>query len=128
MSGYIEFKDDEITKEVLDRVMVGDFIKINDWKKPMKCVAVSENYFMMLQNYFGQSQYSVCEKKKSNHSYNNFKKGTFRCGPCNYVFGPSYSIVKEPDRFLKEFESGNTELTEHSGTISISYIAIKHGI
>ena len=36
-----------ITKEILDTVKVGDLIKINDWKKPMRVKAVSENYFVM---------------------------------------------------------------------------------
>ena len=38
-----EYKHDtEITKEVLDNIKVGMLVKINDWKRPMKVVGVSE--------------------------------------------------------------------------------------
>ena len=36
-----------ITKEVLDSVKPGDLVKVNDWKKPLKVIAVSDNYFVM---------------------------------------------------------------------------------
>ena len=36
-----------VTREILDTIKVGDLIRVNDWKKPMRVKAVSENYFVM---------------------------------------------------------------------------------
>lgn len=41
----------EITKEILDSIKAGMLVKINDWKRPMKVVGVSENYFCMIQRF-----------------------------------------------------------------------------
>ena len=38
----------DITKEILDNIKVGMLVKINDWKRPMKVVGISENYFCMM--------------------------------------------------------------------------------
>lgn len=40
--GYTYTTYEEVTREVLDSVKVGDLIKVNDWKKPMKVKAVSK--------------------------------------------------------------------------------------
>ena len=50
----------ELTKDVLDSIKVGDLIKINDWKRPMRVKAVTENYFVMAYKAFGAWVYSVC--------------------------------------------------------------------
>ena len=52
-----------ITKELLDGIKVGDLIKVNDWKKPLRVKGVSDNYFVMATKQFGDTIYSVCEKK-----------------------------------------------------------------
>ena len=51
-----------VTKEILDTVKAGDLIKINDWKKPMRVKAVSENFLVMTQKNFRNTYYSVCSK------------------------------------------------------------------
>ena len=78
----------EITKDVLDNIKVGMLVKINDWKRPMKVVGVSENYFCMIQNVCGNICYSVCEKKPwSGIRYNQMIGGMFHCSTDNMVFG-----------------------------------------
>ena len=51
------------TKEVLDKILVGALVKVNDWRSPMRVVGVSENYFCMAKKCFGKTLYFVCEKK-----------------------------------------------------------------
>lgn len=77
-----------ITKEVLDSVKPGDLIKVNDWKKPLKVIAVSENYFVMARKLFDKWEYSVCEKKPWNGiRHNAMIGGKFHVGTDSWVFG-----------------------------------------
>lgn len=41
----------DVTREILDTIKIGDLIKINNWKKPMRVMAVSKNYFVMAVKY-----------------------------------------------------------------------------
>lgn len=78
----------EISKEVLDNIKVGDLIKVNDWNKPIRVRAVSENYFVMANNMFGKWDYSVCEKKPWNGTrYNSMIGGMFHVGTDGWIFG-----------------------------------------
>ena len=78
----------EITKEILDNIKVGMLVKINDWKRPMKVVGVSENYFCMIQKVCGKISYSVCEKKPwGGIRHNSMRGGMFHCGTDNMIFG-----------------------------------------
>lgn len=47
MSEYRHY--DNITKEILDSIKAGNLIRINDWKRGMRVVGVSDNYFVMIQ-------------------------------------------------------------------------------
>lgn len=58
----------EITKELLDSIKVGDLIKINDWKKPLRVMGVSKNYFVMAVKQFSDTVYSACEKTAQYHN------------------------------------------------------------
>lgn len=58
---YVHYTD--ITREILDTIKVGDLVKINDWTKPLRVKAVSENYFVMVSNLFGKPMYSVSKSK-----------------------------------------------------------------
>lgn len=42
---YVRYSN--VTREILDTVCVGDLIKINEWKVPLRVKAVSENYFVL---------------------------------------------------------------------------------
>ena len=106
-----------VTKEILDNVKVGDLVKINDWKRPMKVVGVSNNYFAMIQKVCGNICYSVCEKKQwGGIRYNAMRGGMFHCGTDNTIFGyidTSYTFdnEKEIQRYLNAFENGEIELS-----------------
>lgn len=115
----------QITKELLDSIKVGDLIKCNNWKQPLKVKAVSENYFIMVKNLFGKALYSVCEKKPSSFSRNYFTAGSFRIGTDNWVFGKYNYLTQEGcDKAIKDFESGETELSVRR-TCDLETIQIK---
>ena len=107
----------EITKEILDGIKVGNLVKINQWKRPMRVVGVSENYFVMIQKVCGRISYSVCEKRKWNGiRHNEMRGGMFHCGTDNMVFGVtdfdySFDDKTQIDRYLKMFETGSVELS-----------------
>lgn len=103
---YKKYLFNEITKEVLDTIEVGDFVKCNTWQKPMIVVAVSKNYFIMLQKHFGEFAYSICEKLPSKLTHNMYNKGCFRIGPDNYYCAYSYYNLKDCEEALIRLEDG----------------------
>ena len=126
-----------ITKEILDTVKVGDLIKINDWKKPMRVKAVSENYFVMTNKQFGDTYYSVCSKTPwgdKGRRHNRMVGGMFHCGTDNWIFGTPLGVEyeniyefndeKSNKLYLQEFENGKTRISERSG-IAIYDLYIK---
>lgn len=107
---------DNITKEILDGIKVGNTIRINDWKRGMRVVGVSDNYFVMIQKVCGNIAYSVCEKKPwGGIRYNAMRGSMFHCGTDNMVFGydVDYKFKDEEEikRYLNAFESGEIELS-----------------
>ena len=125
----------DITREILDTIKVGDLIKVNDWKKPMRVKAVSENYFVMTQNLFGDTYYSVCSKLPwEGIRYNSMRGGMFHCSTDDWVFGSPLSIDYENlyqfeneeanQKYLQQFEDGECELSERRG-IAIYELYIK---
>ena len=123
-NNYVHY--DNITREILDTIKVGDLIKVNDWKKPMKVKAVSDNYFVMTQNLFGNTYYSVCSKLPWNGiRYNSMVGGMFHCSTDNWIFGSpltwDYDNLYKFDndeanqKYLQSFENGECELSERRG-------------
>lgn len=121
---YVHY--DNVTREILDTIKVGDLIKVNDWKKPMRVKAVSDNYFVMTEKQFGKTYYSVCSKLPWNGiRYNNMVGGMFHCSPDDWIFGSPltfdyedlYSFENEEanKKYLQQFEDGETHLSERNG-------------
>lgn len=121
---YTHYTD--ITREILDTIKVGDLIKVNDWTKPMKVKAVSNNYFVMTKNQFGNTYYSVCSKIPWNGvRHNSMIGGMFHCSTDDWVFGSPlcfdyedlYKFENEEanQKYLQEFENGEYELSERRG-------------
>ena len=120
---YIHYTD--VSRTILDTVKVGDLISVNDWKKPMRVKAVSENYFVMTQNFFGKTYYSVCSKLPwKGVKHNAMTGGMFHCGPDNYIFGSPLAEDEHFYRFedekmsmmyLQEFEDEKCAISERHG-------------
>ncbi len=122
---------DNVTRSILDLIQVGDYIKCNDWKKPMKVIAVSENYFVMIEKIFGDTYYSVCEKKIVDHDRNSYTKGHFRIGTDDNIFGypTGYQWTDEGflKKYLNEFEQGETALSVRT-SVNLKSMSIKRAI
>lgn len=131
---YIHYT--EITRKVLDSIKVGDLVKVNDWKKPLKVKAVSENYFVMAGNLFGKPLYSVCSKLPGGFNRNAMVADMFHCGTDNWVFGSPLSCDHERlyffeneeanTAYLQSFENGETELSVRS-SVAIYDLYVKEG-
>ncbi len=121
---YVHY--DNVTREILDTIKVGDLIKVNDWKKPMRVKAVSENYFVMTRKQFGDTYYSVCSKLPwKGIRYNAMRGGMFHCSSDSWIFGAPLSIdyrdlyqfenEEANQKYLQEFENGEYKLSERRG-------------
>lgn len=131
---YIHYSN--VTRKDLDTIKVGDLVKVNDWTRPMRVKAVSDNYFVMTQKQFGNICYSVCSKLPWNGvRYNAMRGGMFHCGPDSWIFGSPVSIDYENvyqfeneeanKAYLKEFENGESWVSERGG-IAIYDLYVKH--
>lgn len=100
--------DGSLTKEILDNIEVGDYVKCNDWTKPFIVVAVSKNYFIMVRKHFDTYEYSVCEKLPARFTRNYKYEGNFSIGPDNYHTYYNYTNLKECEEALIRFEDGYT--------------------
>lgn len=122
--------ENNITKEILDTVSIGNLIRVNDWRKPMRVMGVSKNYFVMIRNNFGKLRYSVCEKKPwGGIRYNQMVGGKFHCGVDNMIFGwigfdYRFDDQEKIDNYLQAFETGGIELSVR-GTIPILNLQVK---
>ena len=116
-----------ITREILDTIKVGDLIKVNNWNKPMRVKAVSENYFVMTQKQFGNTYYSVCSKLPwDGIRHNDMCGGMFHCSSDDWVFGSPLTLDYEDlyefeneeanQKYLQMFEDGKVHLSERRGT------------
>lgn len=121
---YTHYTD--ITKEILDTIKVGDLVKVNCWAKPMRVKAVSENYFVMTKNQFGDIYYSVCSKLPwSGIRHNDMVGGMFHCSTDDWVFGSPLTFDYEDlykfeneeanQAYLQDFENGECQLSERRG-------------
>ncbi len=125
-NGYESYE--AVCREILNSIEVEDLVKCNDWKKPMKVIGVSENYFVMIQNNFGDIFYSVCEKFPAGHSRNCYTKGSFRIGTDDYIggyiTGYKWDDKQFINKYLDEFETGKTQLSVRRA-VDLKSISIK---
>ena len=108
-----------VDKEILDSIKVGDLVKINDWKRPLRVKAVSENFFVMAAPCFGKHLYSVCEKKPFRNLGSDYPK--YYCSTDFFSWGHPLTIdyenlyafdnPKANEEYLLSFETGETELS-----------------
>ncbi|WP_094607754.1 hypothetical protein SPSIL_008830 [Sporomusa silvacetica DSM 10669] len=110
----------EITKEILDNLSIGDLVKVNDWKKPMRVKCISENYVVIVQKQFKETYYSVIEKKRRNTGdHNAMRQGLFHCGKDDWIFGDSefrynFDDTEAVARYLQTFETEEAHLSERN--------------
>lgn len=81
------YEGDQITREVLDSIKVGDWVGVNMWISPLRVYAVSNNFFVMARWTVRGWMYSVCEKTPRRHQYNGIIPGYYHCGDDYWLFG-----------------------------------------
>ena len=103
---YVEYHN--ITKALLDNIRVGDLIMCNNWTVPLKVNAISENYFVMVRNLFGETEYSICQKTVPNWSRNYVSGTTPIIGLDNKLFNciGDYKIPENARELLRQMEIG----------------------
>lgn len=119
---YEIYEKHDVTKELLNTIKVGDLIKVNTWKRPMRVIAVSENFFIMWKKHFNTYMYSICEKNKRGYHHNTvyrpacgFYEDEFVCGSDDHYTKYDYSNEKECKKALEELEKGTLEVTTRHG-------------
>lgn len=109
-----------VTREALDTIKVGDLVKVNDWKRPMRVKGVSENYLVMAQPVGKKTMYSVVSKKPWNGiRHNAMIGGMFHCGPDNLIFSSGIDDFNDAEMtaaYLRQFEDGDIAISERRGT------------
>ena len=126
---------ENVTKEVLDKVCVGDLVKCNGWSVPYRVKGVSEHYFVMTRKQFGKWWYSICEKKPwPGVRHNAMVGGKYHISTDDRIFGwygwdfESGEDYDNPDtmgKYLQALEDGEIGLSERRG-FPLEQIAIKH--
>lgn len=117
---------ENITREILDTIKVGDLVRVNDWMSPMLVKAVSKNFFVMTCKKGKDTYYSVCSKLPwDGIRHNAMVGGMFHCGCDDWIFGTPLGIRNEniyqfnnPElnkMYLQEFEDGKTHISERNG-------------
>lgn len=122
----------EVTRAILETVKVGDWIKINDRKRPLNVKGVTENYFVMAQIVYGVTLYSVVSKRPwrfEGAKHNAMSGGMFHCGPDAWLFGYKcleydFENLEFVADYLNSFERGESEISERRG-MPIQKIYIK---
>lgn len=128
-SVYKRYSKSQITKEILDQIQIGNLIKINNWKQPLRVKGISENYFVMAQDLHDIEkplEYSIFSKIPfKGLSWNGKVDGDYFCGPdfwlfgdidFNYKFDNSESIQK----YLNKFETGESEISMRNSVVVYS--------
>lgn len=128
---YNIYEKNDITKELLNTIKFGDYIKINTWKMPMKVIATSDNFIILLKKHFDTFAYSIIEKNKRGYEHNliyrpenGFMADEFVCGADDHYCKYNYSNQTECEKALKELESGELEVSQRHGW-GIWHIEIK---
>lgn len=103
---YTLYTQEQITRELLDGIKVGDFVKFDNTRRGMRVWGVSENYILAgTKSFHGQYIYTVIWKVLWTGQYNAMNKDTFVHGPDDRIFGYLHDHAYELDNeeFVKDY-------------------------
>lgn len=132
-SVYNCYSKSQITKGILDQIQIGDLIKINDWKQPLRVKGVSENFFVMAQDLHDIEkplEYSVFSKIPFKGFQCNGKyRGDYFCGPDFWLFGDidfdyKFDNPESLQKYFNKFETGESEISMRN-SVAVYSIQIK---
>lgn len=119
---YDTYTLSDLNREFFDGIEVGDYVKINDWRRGMRVYGVSENYILAATKSFnGQWAYSIIKKVFRAGQFTNASKNSFICGPDDRVFGFRHQHAYEFDNedFVQKYLKGLEEQR-----IGLSHMAV----
>lgn len=128
MSEYVGISP--VTKQDLESVKIGDYIKVNNWYRAMRVRAISENYILCANKSFdGVFIYSVISKNPASFTRNNIIENLCYCGKDNQIFGDldfDYDFDDESKcrQYIQKFETGELEIS-HRRSEAIYRIALR---
>lgn len=134
-SVYNRYSKSQITKEILDQIQIGDLIKINNWKQPLRVKGISENYFVMAQDFHDIKkplEYSVFSKipfQGIGYGRDGKIQGDYFCGPDFWLFGDidfnyKFDNPESIQKYLNKFETGEAEISMRN-SVAVYSIQIK---
>lgn len=118
---YEEYSGENLNREVLDSLKIGNKILFDDSKFTMRVYGVSENYVLTGRCSFdGNFIYSIIRKEMWAGQYGAMNKNTFIHGPDNKVHGYLHPHAYELDNpdfvrdYLDDLERGRIEMSAKS--------------
>ena len=134
-SVYNRYSKSQITKEILNQIQIGDLIKINNWKQPLRVKGISENYFVMAQDFHDIEkplEYSVFSKipfQGIGYGRDGKIQGDYFCGPDFWLFGDidfnyKFDNPESIQKYLNKFETGEAEISMRN-SVAVYSIQIK---
>lgn len=128
---YTLYTKEQITRELLDGIKVGDFVKFGNARRGMRVWGVSKNYILAgTKSFHGQYIYTVIWKELWTGQYNAMNKDTFIHGPDDTIFGYLHDHAYELDNeefvkdYLNAFEKGEI-IVSHRRSVSIHSLKIR---
>ena len=115
---YTLYTHEQISRELLDGIKVGDYVKFDSDRRGMRVWGVSENYILAgTKSFRGQYIYTVIGKEQLTGQCNAMNKNTFVHGPDDRIFGYLHDHAYELDNevfvkdYLDAFEKGEVSLS-----------------
>lgn len=122
-------------KNELAAIVVGDRIRINDWRNGMNVIHRTEDYLLLAGAQFGKELISVIELLPAKCTYNHREKGHFTAGGDFWLFGwagwrdENLNILFDEERmeaYLRSFESGETEFSRRAVAVRSMQVLKAH--
>lgn len=103
--------DNAEIKAVLDGIVIGDKLAINDWRARYTVCGISPNFILA---HYGQS-YTILPKQPNSVVHNGIRCGDYCCGPDWWIFGyaEGYRFTDRDwvAKYLSDLEDGTTEVS-----------------
>ena len=106
-----------VTKEDLDKIKIGDYVKINNWSRGMKVRQVSDNYILCASRSFdGQFRYAVISKTPIEFTKNDITEKHYYYGKDNTI-SDGYHIFYNFDddnicrEYIRKFDAGELKIS-----------------
>lgn len=101
------YKQEEINREILAQIKVGDTVGVNDWKRNMTVRGVSENFIIMNDT---AGEYTILPKEPADISHNAVSKGQWYTAPDDLILdfegGYDWIEAKVANEYLTRLENG----------------------